>query len=202
MRHQIYLKISVVFIICIIQSSAFCQIAGDSTQIRESGLVIDSNEVVEVFTDSIDDKPNRASMYSAILPGLGQIYNKKYWKLPLIYGGGVVIAYYLDYNNRQYKQHRDSFIAIRDQDDRTKPFDERYDEKDYERATDYWRRNRDLLIISAILVYAINIVDAHVDAHLAAFNMNEDLTINFEPDIQQTAFQTNVIGLSLKIKLN
>ena len=121
----------------------------------------------------------------------------KYWKLPILYGGGVVLPYFLNYNQRLYTQYRNSLIALRDGDDRTQPFDPSWDETDLEQATDYWRRNRDLLIIAAILVYGINIVDAHVDAHLDAFTISDNITMEIEPSINYTAMNTNVYGVSL-----
>ncbi|NJN25425.1 MAG: hypothetical protein HC819_05350 [Cyclobacteriaceae bacterium] len=136
------------------------------------------------------------------MPGLGQAYNNKYWKIPIIYGGGLIVGYYINYNNQLYKQYRDGLIAIIDQDDRTQPFDPNLDIKVYQRAVDYWRRNRDLLMIGAALLYVVNIVDAHVDAHLAEFTIEDDLTLHLEPSVGQTAMNTNVIGLSLKLKFN
>jgi hypothetical protein len=75
-------------------------------------------------------------------------------------------------------------------------------ENDYNRALEYWRRNRNLLIVAAVLIYAMNIVDAHVDAHLELFTVEDDLSLNLEPNIQQTAMQSNVYGLSLKLRFN
>ena len=176
------------------------QPVGDSTEVQE--MIIDTPDgVEEIETDTLRERPNTAALLSAALPGLGQFYNKKYWKLPIFYGGGVVIAYFLNYNHRLYIQYRNSLIALRDGDDRTQPHDPRWDETDLERATDYWRRNRDLLIIGSILVYAINIVDAHVDAHLDAFTISDDITMKIEPSINHTAMNTNVYGVSFKFYL-
>ena len=188
------------------QSQLFAQSAKDSINIsdlKEKGIVLKADEgVIEIETDSVGDKPYKAALYSAVLPGLGQAYNKKYWKMPILYGGGVVIGFFLDYNNRQYKQYRDGFLALSDSDPRTVPFSDRLDQTDYERATNYWRRNRDLLIISTVLVYILNIVDAHVDAHLGAFRISDDLSLNLDPSFNQMVMQTNVIGFSLKLKFN
>ncbi len=171
---------------------------------KQDTLILESNEVIEIEieVDTLENRPNTAALYSAALPGLGQAYNKKYWKIPLIYGGGLVIGYFINFNHRLYKQYRDGLIAIIDQDDRTQPFDPSLDQKFYQRNVDYWRRNRDLLMIGTLLFYAMNIIDAHVDAHLELFTIDDDISLNLEPSLNQTAMQTNVIGLSLKLRFN
>jgi hypothetical protein len=196
---RLLLIIALVYTSC---SFALSQEVSDSTQnkmiVAESGIEADG-EIEVIETDTLRDRPNTAALYSAVLPGLGQIYNKQYWKLPILYGGSVVLAYFLNYNHQNYIQYRDGLIAINDQDERTEPFDPSLDSSDYERATDYWRRNRDLLIIGALLVYLVNIVDAHVDAHLDAFTISDDISMRVEPDIDQTAMNTGIYGLSLKL---
>jgi hypothetical protein len=157
--------------------------------------------VEDIITDTLRERPNIAAMYSAVLPGLGQAYNKKYWKLPIIYGGAAVLAYFLNYNNKLYIQNRNSLIAIKDKDPRTQPHDPEITETSYERASDYWRRNRDLLIIGAIVLYALNIVEAHVDAHLSAFTAEGDLTLKIRPTMEKTVMNSNLFGLSIIIKI-
>lgn len=169
---------------------------------KQDPLVLASDEVIEIETDTLENRPSTAALYSAALPGLGQAYNRKYWKIPILYGGGMVVAYFINYNQQLLKQYRDGLIALIDQDDRTQPFDPRLDEKDYQRAVDYWRRNRDLLMIGGVLLYIINIVDAHVDAHLELFTVDDDISLNLEPSFNQTVMQTNLIGLSLKLRFN
>lgn len=165
-------------------------------------ILLTTDEVVEIEIDTLENRPSTAALYSAALPGLGQGYNKKYWKIPIIYGSGVVIGYFINYNHQLYKQYRDGLIALIDQDDRTVPFDPRLDRNDYQRAVDYWRRNRDLLMIGTLLLYVMNIVDAHVDAHLELFTVEDDISLYLEPSFDQTAMQTNLIGISLKLRFN
>lgn len=194
------------FILCPLSFSILnAQDVSDSTEViiaSQDTLVLTTDEVVEIETDTLENRPNTAALYSAALPGLGQGYNKKYWKIPIIYGSGMVIGYYINYNHQLYKQYRDGLIALIDQDDRTVPFDPRLDQNDYQRAVDYWRRNRDLLMIAGLLLYVMNIVDAHVDAHLEVFTVEDDISINLEPSFDQTAMRTNLIGLSLKLRFN
>lgn len=166
-------------------------------------LVVKANDII-IELDTLENRPNTAALYSAALPGLGQGYNKKYWKVPIIYGGGLVIGYFMSYNHKLYKQYRDGLIATIDGDDRTTPvpYNPRLDEKRYRKAVDYYRRNRDLLVVATALFYILNIVDAHVDAHLELFTVEDDISLNLEPSFNQTAMQTNLIGLSLKLKFN
>ncbi len=174
----------------------------DSLLLKDNDVIVNENTPVEeITTDSLGNKANMAAMYSAVLPGLGQAYNKKYWKIPILYGGAVVLAYFLNYNNNLYQESRNSLIAIRDGDPRTQPIDPDISETSYERATDYWRRNRDLLIIGAIVLYALNIVEAHVDAHLSAFTTEESLSMKIRPSINRTVMNSNLIGLSIIIKI-
>ena len=192
-------------LIFMIPSLLKAQDASDSTGILtdlQDTLLLETTEIIDIETDTLENRPNTAMLYSAALPGLGQAYNKKYWKIPIIYGSGVVIGYFINYNHQLYKQYRDGLIALIDQDDRTEPFDPRLDNNDYQRAVDYWRRNRDLLMIGGLLLYVMNIVDAHVDAHLELFTVDDDISLNLEPSFSQTAMQTNLIGLSLKLKFN
>jgi hypothetical protein len=183
----------------------FGQETDDSAEViigpRDS-LTLNPKNVVEIVYDTLENRPGTAALYSAVLPGLGQAYNKKYWKMPLIYGGGLVVGYYINYNHQLYKQYRDGLYAIIDEDDRTEPFNPNLSEENYRNQTSYWGRNRDLLIIAAIVLYAANIIDAHVDAHLALFNVDEDISVKLEPCFDHTAMQTNLYGISLKIKFN
>ena len=190
--------------ICMISSVIMAQ-ESDSTSVPfdpQDTLILETNEIIDIEIDTLENRPNTAALYSAALPGLGQAYNNKYWKIPIIYGGGVVIGYFINYNHQLYKQYRDGLIALIDQDDRTIPFDPTLDLKVYQRAVDYWRRNRDLLMIGALLFYVVNIVDAHVDAHLELFTIDDDISLNLEPSFDQTAMHTNLIGLSLKLRFN
>jgi hypothetical protein len=184
---------------------AFCQQENDSTTVyvgTNDSLSIDAGEVEKVVIDTLENRPGIAALYSAALPGLGQAYNRKYWKIPLIYGGGLVVGYFINYNHQLFRQYRDGYFALIDGDERTQPFNPNLGENDYNRALEYWRRNRNLLIVAAVLIYAMNIVDAHVDAHLELFTVEDDLSLNLEPNIQQTAMQSNVYGLSLKLRFN
>jgi hypothetical protein len=144
--------------------------------------------------------PRKAAIYSAILPGLGQAYNKKYWKIPLVYIGFGAIGYFIDWNNDYYQLMRKGYRHWTDGNDETTGYLEieaiekmNYDindPRDYEhvktslqKQQDYFRRNRDLLIISFVGFYGLNIIDASVDAHLFNFDISDDLTFDWQPSM-------------------
>jgi hypothetical protein len=138
--------------------------------------------------------PRRATIYSAVLPGLGQIYNRKYWKLPIVYGGFVTLGYFINFNNELYVKYKQAYSDIIDTDPNTNSFKKLnvnpiFFEADKisqltERlrlAKDGSRRNRDLVVISTAVFYALNIIDASVDANFFNFDISDDLTINWVP---------------------
>ena len=144
--------------------------------------------------------PAKAAFYSAVIPGLGQAYNKKYWKIPIIYAGMGVSLYFAIDNNKTYKQHRNEYK--RRLDGTFDPNDPFYGNIATERIVDAQRlaqRNRDLSIVITGLIYIINIVDANVDAHLMQFNVNENLSLKPEYKLNQYD-NTHNYGLSLNYK--
>ncbi|MDX8338320.1 DUF5683 domain-containing protein [Draconibacterium sp. IB214405] len=160
--------------------------------------------------EKVEHSPKKATIYSAVLPGLGQAYNKKYWKIPLIYAGFGTIGYFIHWNNDNYKILRQAYSDLTDGDETTRSYEnlegaEYYDldnQTDYNnfktglsKQQSYYRRNRDLLIISMVGFYGLNIIDASVDAHLFDFDISEDLTFNWEPTMQYRNFQY-VYGVS------
>ncbi|MBF6642449.1 hypothetical protein IVB69_13240 [Flavobacterium sp. J49] len=158
------------------------------------GLVIkDSTKLKEI--DPLT--PSKAAFYSAILPGLGQAYNKRYWKIPIVYGAiGTSMYFYLD-NNKKYHSYRDAYKR------RLAGFSgDEYDYLDDSRlvqAQRFYQRNRDLSLLVTLGFYILNIVDANVDAHLIQFNVNDKLSV--APDIYQNDFTARPnLGLTLNFK--
>mgnify|MGYP006391417035 FL=1 len=138
--------------------------------------------------------PAKAAFYSAVLPGLGQAYNKKYWKIPLVYGAiGTSLYFYID-SNKKYHQYRDAYKR------RLEGYnDDKFNYLDTNRlitAQKFYQRNRDLSALFVVGFYALNIIDANVDAALIQFNVNENLSVNpiLYPDA--VTFKANV-GLTL-----
>ena len=140
--------------------------------------------------------PKKATKLSAIMPGLGQVYNKQYWKLPVIYGGYAVIGHYIKFNNDMYHEFKNALTyEIDDNISTLNPFPN-FSRNSLERNMDFWRRNRDMLIIFTGVYYLLNIVDAHIFAHLNEFDTNSDLSIKIEPNIKKIN-TNNLVGISL-----
>ena len=140
--------------------------------------------------------PHKATIYSALVPGLGQIYNKKYWKLPIIYGATGLLIYAFDYQNGEYNKYKNAYSDM--DAGRIQSF-EGYTQKDILlRLKDNARRNRDLNAIYLAAVYMLNIVDATVDAHLFDYEITDDLSLNVQPALKKNIDYQNTYGLSLR----
>ncbi|NQX85529.1 MAG: hypothetical protein HRT67_06440 [Flavobacteriaceae bacterium] len=172
-----------------------------------------SNELGEVQHRMLQDtikrqafdplRPTKAAFYSAILPGLGQAYNKRYWKIPIVYAAiGTTIYFYVN-NTKEYNRYRDAYKR------RLAGFsdDEFWGDGDTAsissdaliRAQKTIRRNKDLSLLLTLLAYTLNIVDANVDAHLLQFNVDDNLAV--KPNFQFDNFDaTSNLGLSLNFK--
>ena len=142
--------------------------------------------------------PAKAAFYSGVLPGLGQAYNKKYWKIPIVYGGIAAGVYFYQRNTEDYNRFRDAYkrrLAGYQDDEFQGVSDARL--RDAQKTAG---RNRDVSLAMAIGVYLLNILDANVDAHLLRYNLNEDLSLRpsvyYQPD-----FRPSTYGLSLNISL-
>lgn len=142
--------------------------------------------------------PSRAAFYSAIVPGLGQIFNKKYWKLPLVYAGvGAPIYFYVD-NDSKYREYRNEYKKrLRGIYDTEDPTFGKLDNDRVIQGQQFYQRNRDLSLVVAIGFYILNVVDANIDAHLMQFNVNDKLTIQpameYNPrDLNQYQYAINI----------
>jgi len=127
-----------------------------------------------------DILPARASLYSAMLPGLGQIYNGDYWKIPIFYGGIIATGYFISSNNSQYKRYKMMYYETSDPDS---PLYQKYNAETMKYYKDSYRRYRDYSILAGLAVYVLNIVDANVFAHLQDFDVSDDLSASFAPGI-------------------
>lgn len=156
--------------------------------------------------------PKKATIYSAVLPGLGQAYNKKYWKIPIVYAGIGTIFYFADMNGDSYRDYRDAFDyksgLTTDVDDEIKSIASRYSSENLITIRDYYRRNMELSWIIMAVWYGVNIIDACVDAHFFEYDIGDDLTLKVEPTIQNNFGETAygygygkcATGVSLKLK--
>ena len=140
--------------------------------------------------------PRKAAILSATLPGLGQIYNKKYWKIPIIYAGLLTSVYYINDNNIEYKRYKDAYLRRLDNNPDNDDFVGEYSSGDLLILKDFYRRNREVSILCFIGTYIINVLDASVDAHLFDYDISEDISLQITPT--STA---NFNGLSLTLNL-
>lgn len=139
--------------------------------------------------------PKRATWLALLIPGGGQIYNRKYWKLPIVYGGFVGCAYALSWNNQMYSDYSQAYLDLMDDDPNTDSYkdflppgisiegNESQYENIFRRKKDYYRRYRDLSIFAFIAVYALSVIDAYVDAELSNFDISKDISLKLEPTI-------------------
>lgn len=176
------------------------------------GNLGDKNIVVQDTTSrkAIDPlSPSKAAFYSAILPGLGQAYNKKYWKIPLVYAAlGTGIYFYID-NNNQYNRYRDAFknrLAGFDNDEfwgtdiNDNPLSTPNISNDgLIRAQRTLKRNKELSLLITVGIYILNIIDANVDAHLLQFNVDDNLALKPHFNFNEFDATTN-LGLTLDFK--
>ena len=139
---------------------------------------------------------------SACLPGLGQIYNKKYWKAPIIYAGFGALTYFIVFNANYYNTFRGAYIGAMNKDS-TKYRDLiiKYTPTDLLSARDYYRRNLEVTCLITVLWYIINILDATVDAHLFTYNINKELSMKIDPVMMSPVYSRNfTTGVKLSFK--
>jgi hypothetical protein len=185
--------------------------------IRNDSILLLEEKTLLLPVDTIF-KPNstKAILYSAIVPGLGQIYNRKYWKLPLVYGSFIGCAYAINWNDNQYAGYKEAFMEFGDADETTdswkayvpRSYPENLNEWSADQKSrfssalktkkDYYRYYRDMSIIITIGVYAVWIIDAYIDAQLFDFDVSPDLSMRAAPVIfEKTAVGSRSFGLQL-----
>jgi hypothetical protein len=157
---------------------------------------------------------NRALWLAMVVPGGGQIYNRKYWKLPIVYGGFVGCAYALGWNNKMYKYYSQAYLDIMDNDPNTKSYEDfvppsvsiegqedRFKEI-FRKRKDIYRRQRDMSIFCFIGVYVLSIIDAYVDAELSNFDISKDLSMKVEPTTFNDFNTKNFNSVGLQCSFN
>ncbi|WP_179351949.1 DUF5683 domain-containing protein [Winogradskyella vidalii] len=176
---------------------SFSQTEKDSTSIAIEETPIIANEtLVKKEIDPL--RPSKAAFYSAVLPGLGQAYNKRYWKIPIVWGAIGTGVYFYVRNNKQYNRYRDAYKS------RLAGFkdDEFYgliSDDGLVRAQQQFNRNKEMSLLITLGLYALNIIDANVDAHLLQFNVDENLSLS--PHYQYNEMEnTSDLGLTLNFK--
>ena len=187
----------------------------------EVSVVVDTTLQQKELTDKWSTwrpNPKRALWLALVIPGGGQIYNRKYWKLPIVYGGFIGCLYAMNWNNTMYKDYSQAFIDLSDNDPGTQSYnqflhlgvqitpanEDRY--KDiFKKRRDKFRRWRDLSFFVLVGVYALSVIDAYVDAELSEFDISDDLSLRIEPTIMNNRSSGNPIdnsSIGLQCSLN
>ena len=159
------------------------------TEVRADDYAYDENGRIP-----FNPSPARAVWLSALCPGLGQIYNRRYWKLPIVIGGFMGLGYATNWNNNQYQDYAQGYRDLMDNDPDTKSYmdffpptikeedlDRQWLQQVFKSRKDYARRNRDLCIIGLVALYGLCMLDAYVDASLTHFDVSPDLTLDWSP---------------------
>lgn len=181
--------------------TVFCSVVG----FAQDSLSQETNPIKtdEILNSKTQDEykplaPSKAAFYSAVLPGLGQAYNHSYWKIPIIYAGLGVSVYAYIQNNKEFHSYRDAYKR------RLNGFsDDKYQGKlstdGLIEAQKRFRKNKEISIFATVIIYALNIIEANVDAHLKQFNVSENLSLR--PDYKTDKITGNPnYGVSLNFK--
>ena len=162
--------------------------------------------------------PQRALWLALVIPGGGQIYNRKYWKLPIVYGGFVGCIYAMMWNNMMYKDYSQAYLDLMDKDPKTQSYNQflhlgakitdqnkKHYEDIFRKRKDRFRRYRDLSFFILCGVYALSVIDAYVDAELSVFDISKDLSLKVEPTILNNHSSSNPldnssVGLQCSLK--
>jgi hypothetical protein len=197
------IRLAVVFLL--LASSAGTMAQDSLTVIPNDTLVADGPDTVLLKSYAARYNPRKALMYAAVVPGLGQIYNKKYWKLPLVYGGFFGIGYAINFYQGNYKEYKAQLFYNLDngyeEDNESDPNDPNgYTTGQLRTIVDKSRRERDFWVIMMGAMYLLQIVDAHVDAHLKEFDLNPTLKVSVRPSMGHDLLLGRQNSLSVVVK--
>lgn len=174
------------------------------TNKQENDVIkIDGNITIETTRREHKHSPKIATLSSALLPGLGQAYNQKYWKVPLIWGGGIALYTYFDFNNSYYHRFKLANEQIKNGIPVTDPDLEKLSSDAISQNKDYYRQQRDRAVIFMGLLYVANIVDAMVDAHLLSYDISEDLSLHWQPTIispHNNNYSASTVGINVWLR--
>lgn len=202
MRNYLFLVFSLLMIteICLAQEIKNDSLtnknptATDTTFIKSDGDVID----IESYSKRFD--PRKALLFSAVFPGAGQFYNKKYWKMPLVYGGFGFLIYVANFYHTENLKFREELFGLINDTTGALVSPSGYTEDQLRTLVDKTRRERDFFIILNGLWYLLQMVDAQVDAHLKEFDINPKMQVRIEPLMENSAWTGRNTGIALKIR--
>ena len=202
----------------------------DSTSIKATEILTHQDSLKLMSADSKTAKkprrdwatwrpePKRALWLALVLPGAGQIYNRKFWKLPIVYGGIVGCVYAMTWNNQMYHDYSQAYMDIMDDDPNTASYNQFMHlgaqitsdnittyQNLFKKRKDRFRRWRDMSFFVLVGVYALSVIDAYVDASLSEFDISNDLSLRVEPAIINTDNNRNILtsgGIGIHCSLN
>jgi len=192
-----------IFLLLLVTMTVQNVVGQDSLYVEEDSLVMAGRDTLLLKSYAARYDPRKALLYAAVVPGLGQIYNKKYWKLPLVYGGFIALGYGFNFYQEGYvKYKKELYYNLENgytDDTDIRPGDS-YTTANYRKIVDQYKRERDFMMILLGAMYILQIVDAHVDAHLKEFDLNPKLQLSIRPTAEQSALVGRQSGVSLVIK--
>lgn len=190
-------------IFCFLLGMTCTMVYGQNNQEASDSVIIEREDTVLMKSYAARYDPRKALLYAAVVPGMGQIYNKKYWKLPLVYGGFVAVGFNINRFQNANKKFKDQ-LFYNLQRGLVDPNDENpitgFTTRQLRSAVDKSRRERDFWIIMVGAMYLLQIVDAHVDAHLKEFDLNPNLKVRVEPTHEKNTVTGRQTGVSITIK--
>lgn len=175
---------------------------------KEIPEAIVADSIIEIKKPYNPLSPAKAAFYSAVVPGLGQAYNKRYWKIPIVYGGLATGIYFYTNNNKEYNRYRDAyksrlaglrtdeFYFDSEGNQLTTP---RVSTDGLQRGQKFYKKNKEISLLVTLGIYALNIIDANVDAHLMQYNVDENLSLAPHFKINEIDATSN-LGLTLNFK--
>lgn len=155
-------------------------------------------KVITIDTYAARYNPRKAILYAAIFPGSGQIYNKKYWKVPLVYAGFATGIFFIDFYQGRYLLYRNELFGLLETGAERSPSG--FNEKQLRNIIDDSKRERDFMTIITGFWYILQLVDAHVDAHLKEFDLNPQLQVKLEPVLNNSPWNGQSAGIALTFK--
>ena len=198
--HKSYL-IVFLLLICMGSSAQIVSGAFDTTKtaITDTLPSYKGKRVITIESYAKRFDPRKALLYAAVFPGAGQAYNKKYWKLPLVYGGFAATIYVISFYQGEYNKYKSELFSILNEPGKTTS-PSGYTEDQLRSAINTNRRQRDFFTALMGLWYVLQMVDAHVDAHLKEFDLNPQLQVRLEPSMSRDPYTGRSTGLSLKLR--
>lgn len=173
-------------------------IPGKKDTLKSEPVKPDSLRAKKEVRKAIYGKARTAALFSAVLPGAGQAYNKDYWKMPVVYAALGGLGYWAYNNNKNYRFYSNNLRAMYDDDPNTVNTSQYQDPTSLIAKKTQYKNSRDLALILCGVAYALNIIDANVSAHLKTFDVSDDLSLQFKP-YYHYGFQNFQTGLSIKL---